>query len=271
MAQALAPKCFGGIYGITDKNLKPQQIANTYTNPDQITPGTITPDMWNATAMDTYMSPYTKGVVDIALREADRQRAIERLRENTAATQSGAFGGYRQGVVEAEGERNYNQRLGDIVNTGYQNAYNNAQTQFNADRASSVGAQTTNQANALQAYQNNQAALQQAAILDAQAGQNNITNARQSVLDQLNALNMGISGATQLPGIETAYQQGSGVAQNALTTADASARSAMQAYYDAISKLSDANGNINLQKAQNLSNIMFGNNIPSGVQATVKT
>ena len=271
MAQALAQKGIGGIYGITDKNLTPQQIANTYTNPDQITPGTITPDMWNATAMDTYMSPYTKGVVDIALREADRQRAIERLRENTAATQSGAFGGYRQGVVEAEGERNYNQRLGDIVNTGYQNAYNNAQTQFNADRASSVGAQTTNQANALQAYQNNQAALQQAAILDAQAGQNNITNARQSVLDQLNALNMGISGASQLPAIETAYQQGSGTVQNALNTADASARSAMQAYYDAISKLSDANGNINLQKAQNLSNIMFGNNIPSGVQATVKT
>ena len=271
IAQGLAQKGIGGIYGITDKNLTPQQLSNSYTNPDQITPGTITPDMWNATAMDTYMSPYTKGVVDIALREADRQRAIERLRENTAATQSGAFGGYRQGVVEAEGERNYNQRLGDIVNTGYQNAYNNAQSQFNADRASSVGAQTTNQANAIQAYQNNQSALQQAAILDAQAGQNNINNARQSVLDQLNALNMGISGATQLPGIETAYQQGSGIAQNALTTADASARSAMQAYYDAISKLSDANGNINLQKAQNLSNIMFGNNIPSGVQATVKT
>ena len=271
IAQGLAQKGVGGIYGIADKNWAPNQISNSYTNPDQITPGTITPDMWSATAMDTYMSPYTKGVVDIALREADRQRAIERLRENTAATQSGAFGGYRQGVVEAEGERNYNQRLGDIVNTGYQNAYNNAQTQFNADRASSVGAQTTNQANALQAYQNNQAALQQAAILDAQAGQNNITNTRQSVLDQLNALNLGISGATQLPAIETAYQQGSGVAQNALTTADASARSAMQAYYDAISKLSDANGNINLQKAQNLSNIMFGNNIPSGVQATVKT
>jgi hypothetical protein len=271
IAQGLAQKGIGGIYGITDKNLTPQQLSNSYTNPDQITPGTITPDMWNATAMDTYMSPYTKGVVDIALREADRQRAIERLKENTAATQSGAFGGYRQGVVEAEGERNYNQRLGDIVNTGYQNAYNNAQTQFNADRASSVGAQTTNQANALQAYQNNQAALQQAAILDAQAGQNNINNARQSVLDQLNALNMGISGASQLPGIETAYQQGSGIAQNALTTADASARSAMQAYYDAISKLADANGNIDLQKAQNLSNIMFGNNIPSGVQATVKT
>jgi len=271
MAQALAQKGVGGIYGITDKNLTPQQISNAYTNPDQITPGTITPDMWSKTAMDTYMSPYTKGVVDIALREADRQRAIERLKENTAATQSGAFGGYRQGVVEAEGERNYNQRLGDIVNTGYQNAYNNAQTQFNADRASSVGAQTTNQANAIQAYQNNQAALQQAAILDAQAGQNNINNARQSVLDQLNALNMGISGASQLPGIETAYQQGSGIAQNALTTADASARSAMQAYYDAIAKLADANGNINLQKAQNLSNIMFGNNIPSGVQATVKT
>jgi hypothetical protein len=271
IAQGLAQKGIGGIYGITDKNLTPQQISNSYTNPDQITPGTITPDMWNATAMDTYMSPYTKGVVDIALREADRQRAIERLRENTAATQSGAFGGYRQGVVEAEGERNYNQRLGDIVNTGYQNAYNNAQSQFNADRASSVGAQTTNQANAIQAYQNNQAALQQAAILDAQAGQNNINNARQSVLDQLNALNMGISGSSQLPGIETAYQQGSGIAQSALTTADASARSAMQAYYDAIAKLADANGNINLQKAQNLSNIMFGNNIPSGVQATVKT
>jgi len=271
IAQGLAQKGIGGIYGITDKNLTPQQLSNSYTNPDQITPGTITPDMWNATAMDTYMSPYTKGVVDIALREADRQRAIERLRENTAATQSGAFGGYRQGVVEAEGERNYNQRLGDIVNTGYQNAYNNAQSQFNADRASSVGAQTTNQANVLQAYQNNQAALQQAAILDAQSGQNNINNARQSVLDQLNALNMGISGASQLPAIETAYQQGSGIAQNALTTADASARSAMQAYYDAIAKLSDANGNINLQKAQNLSNIMFGNNIPSGVQATVKT
>jgi hypothetical protein len=235
-------------------DVSPKQIFNSYNTPDKFTPAT-----WDKTAMDTYMSPYTQGVVDIALREAERQRGIERLRENTAATQSGAFGGYRQGVVEAEGERNYNQSRNDITTKGYQNAYTDAVSQFAADRAAKQAA-----------YTGNQQALQAAATGDISAGQYNQANKFQAFTNQLNALNQGVSNVQNLGALETAYQNGRGNAGAALTSMDASARADQQAQYDALMKVLNEIGNVDLTKFQALvagAGVGSGNN--SGTQ--VKT
>ena len=174
----------------TAGTVTPGTVTYSYT-PDQMdkinamtsdyTAGThstkdVTANSWDQAAMDQYMSPYTKGVVDIALREAERQRAIERLKENTAATQSGAFGGYRQGVVEAEGERNYNQLLSDITTKGQQEAYNAAVAQFNADRAVDVAVQQFNENNSLENFKTLEQAKQTAAQLKLSAEQNNAAN-----------------------------------------------------------------------------------------------
>jgi len=220
-------------------DVTPKQIYNSYNTPDK-----FTPDTWNKAAMDTYMSPYTQGVVDIALREAARQRGIERLKENTAATQSGAFGGYRQGVVEAEGERNYNQLLNDIETKGYQNAYTDAVSQFAADRAAKQAAYTANQQ-----------ALQAAATGDISAGQYNQANKFQAFTNQLNALNQGVNNVQNLGALETAYQNAMGNAGAALTSTDASARASDQATIDALKQLGIDITNVDWTKAQNLSTL----------------
>jgi len=167
--------------GTVTYNYTPAELAKIKEQTSSYTAGThdikdVKADKWNQAAMDQYMSPYTKGVVDIALREAERQRGIERLRENTAATQSGAFGGYRQGVVEAEGERNYNQLLSDITTKGQQEAYNAAVTQFNADRAVDVAVQQFNENNSMENFKALQQAQQTAAQLKLTAEQNNASN-----------------------------------------------------------------------------------------------
>jgi hypothetical protein len=234
-------------------DVTPKQIYNSYNTPDK-----FTPDTWNKAAMDTYMSPYTQGVVDIALREAERQRGIERLRENTAATQSGAFGGYRQGVVEAEGERNYNQSRNDITTKGYQNAYTDAVSQFAADRAAKQAAYTANQQ-----------ALQAAATGDISAGQYNQANKFQAFTNQLNALNQGVNNVQNLGALETAYQNAMGNAGAALTSADASARADMQAQYEAIQKQLEAITNSPLFVAQSLSELAGLKNSNASTQVKV--
>ena len=254
LANALTLKGIGGAYRL-GSDVSPKQISNSYNTPDK-----FTPDTWNQAAIDTYMSPYTKGVVDIALREAERQRAIERLKENTAATQSGAFGGYRQGVVEAEGERNYNQLLNDITTKGYQSAYTDAANQFAADRTAKQNA-----------YTGNQQALQTAATLDANAAQNNQNNAFQAFTNQLAALNQGVNNTQNLSALETAYQNAMGNSAAALNSTDASARASDQAYIDAISKLLEQIANIDLTKAQGVSGIAGIAQNPSNTQVKVSS
>jgi hypothetical protein len=236
-------------------DVTPKQIYNSYNTPDM-----FTPDTWNKAAMDTYMSPYMQGVVDIALREAERQRGIERLRENTAATQSGAFGGYRQGVVEAEGERNYNQSRNDITTKGYQNAYTDAVSQFAADRAAKQAA-----------YSGNQQALQAAATGDISAGQYNQANKFQAFTNQLNALNQGVNNVQNLGALETAYQTAMGNAGAALNSTDASARASDQATIDALKQLGIDITNVDWTKAQNLSTLAGLSQNNSNVQIKQST
>ena len=219
--------------------------------------------------MNNYMSPYTKGVVDIALREAARNRAIERLRENTAATQSGAFGGYRQGVVEAEGERNYNQSLNDITTKGYQDAYNAAVAQFQADRAAKLNAEQNNQANALAAYQANEAAKQQAAQLGMSADQYNFGNALNYYNANAGLLNNIISGSQGLGSLATQQQAANIASQNALKGYSADAQAQYQNVIDAIIKSVNETGNVDLTKFQNLvTGSGVGQNNQSGVKVT---
>lgn len=81
-----------------------------------------------------YMSPYTQNVTDIQTREAQRQADIATMGRNAQATGRGAFGGSRQAIMDSEAARNLATQKGDITATGLQNAYTNAQAQYNADQ-----------------------------------------------------------------------------------------------------------------------------------------
>jgi hypothetical protein len=88
---------------------------------------------FGADAAQQYMNPYQQNVTDIANREAARSSGIQANTDASRAAQAGAFGGSRQGVVDAERERN----LGLLQNNTMQGqaaAFANAQQQFNADQ-----------------------------------------------------------------------------------------------------------------------------------------
>ena len=96
---------------------------------------------FDAAARAQYTPEYHQGVTDIALREA---KAADANRQNELAAQSsmaGAFGGDRQGILEAEQARNYQQLRSDIQTRGNQQAYEAATQQFAADRAARLEAQ----------------------------------------------------------------------------------------------------------------------------------
>lgn len=78
-----------------------------------------------------YMSPYTQGVVDIQQREAQRQADIASTSRNAQAVKSGAFGGSRQALTDAEAARNLALQKGDIQAKGLQDAFNQASNQYN--------------------------------------------------------------------------------------------------------------------------------------------
>ena len=128
--------------------------------------------------VQNYMSPYMQNVVDTQTREANRNYDISGNQTNAQATQAGAFGGGRQAIMQAENERNRNTALNQIQATGAQNAFQNAQQQFNAQQNANLQAQQANQQAGLTTGSQNAQLQQQAnANNQALAGQYGITGA----------------------------------------------------------------------------------------------
>jgi hypothetical protein len=91
------------------------------------------------------MSPYASNVTDIGVREAETQRDLAKTAGMTGAIGRGTFGGARQALLQAEQERGANQNIADIRTKGQQEAYTNAQAQFQADQARRLQAEQLNQ------------------------------------------------------------------------------------------------------------------------------
>jgi hypothetical protein len=81
------------------------------------------------------MSPYVSNVIDTQRREAIRNAQQGQLVQNLSAARQGTYGGSRELIAATERERNLNQQLSDLQAKGLQSAYENAQSQFDRDRA----------------------------------------------------------------------------------------------------------------------------------------
>ncbi len=117
-----------------------------------------------------YMNPYMQNVVDIQQREAQRQADIAGTQRAGQAVRSGAFGGSRAGLMEAEAARNLATQKGDIQAQGQNAAFQNAQQQFNQQQQANLQAQMANQGAGLQVGSQNLNA--QLGIQQLGAGQN---------------------------------------------------------------------------------------------------
>jgi hypothetical protein len=119
---------------------------------------------------DAYMSPYMQNVVGIQQREAQRAADIAGTQRGAEAVKSGAFGGSRQAIMEAEAARNLATQKGDIQATGLQAAFQQAQGQFNTEQQARLAAQQANQQAGLTTGQQNLASQQATQQLGTQTG-----------------------------------------------------------------------------------------------------
>tara|TARA_R100001369_G_scaffold92405_1_gene137291 strand:+ start:569 stop:1402 length:834 start_codon:yes stop_codon:yes gene_type:complete len=125
-ASDLQNQAFGGIGSL---NLPTSQM------------GTFAPSQFTAQNAADYMNPYLTAALQPQIDEARRQSEIDRIANNSRLTQSGAFGGSRQAIMDSENQRNLQQNLAGITGAGYSDAYDKAMNQYNVQQGREQTAQ----------------------------------------------------------------------------------------------------------------------------------
>jgi hypothetical protein len=129
-----APTTFGNQYQAPSA-YQPTAFTNQYQAPQDYKSVGAT---FGADQAQQYMNPYLQMSLNPQLEEARRQSQITQMGNSAKMTQAGAFGGSRQAIMDAETQRNLGTNLANITGAGFNTAYTNAQTQFNADQARKI-------------------------------------------------------------------------------------------------------------------------------------
>ena len=93
------------------------------------------PEMQRDANLSQYMSQYTQGAIDPQLRQIREQAAAQRAELGAQAGSAGAFGGYRHGLQEQAAGQEAQQRMQDVTAKGYEKAFQDAVSGFQADRS----------------------------------------------------------------------------------------------------------------------------------------
>lgn len=148
---------------------------------------------FDQSAAQKYMSPYMDAVVNRAQSNAQETFNQQQAQRNLGAAKAGSFGGSRAAVQNSIANNQLNNQMTDIFVNGQQSAFENAQSQFNTDRARDLQAQTQNQNTALTYGQSNQGAALDAAKLNEQSrqfgsnlGLQGLDLQRQAAMDRMN-------------------------------------------------------------------------------------
>ena len=102
------------------------------------------PQQYTGNNVSQYMSPYAQQVMDVQKQEALRDFGKGLTAQNLGAARQGTYGGARNVLANTEMQRNLQTQLGGIQATGMQNAFQNAQQQFNTSQAQQQAAQQAN-------------------------------------------------------------------------------------------------------------------------------
>jgi hypothetical protein len=105
----------------------------------------ITPGSFLNQNIQSYMSPYTKNVIDVSTADLERARQQARTVDAAKAAAARAFGGSRQGVAEAETNRAYDENTARMIAQQNAAAYDAATRLSEADLSRSMQAQLANQ------------------------------------------------------------------------------------------------------------------------------
>ena len=145
----------------TQYTFRPADFASTFTKDAQ---GRMTSPL---------MSPYMDAVVQRQQADAERQAKIAEQVQNAQAARSGAFGGSGNLLMRSQANANLARQKGDIMTAGLQNAFQNAQQQYNTQNQLNAQQQQFGAGLGLQGLQTaNTAAQNLANIGQTQYGQN---------------------------------------------------------------------------------------------------
>tara|TARA_R100000234_G_scaffold39298_1_gene23410 strand:+ start:8729 stop:9718 length:990 start_codon:yes stop_codon:yes gene_type:complete len=103
---------------------------------------------FDTAAAQKYMSPYIQNVIDVQKQQAIRDDQRQQAARDAAAVQAGAFGGSRQAVQDALAQEALTRQLGQIQASGQQQAFEQAQSQFERDREARIGVERAQAAEA---------------------------------------------------------------------------------------------------------------------------
>ena len=92
-----------------------------------------------------YMNPYRSQVIDTTMEALDRQRQIQQQQNAASAVNAGAFGGSRQGVVEAETNRAFADQAAQTMAALNAQGFDTAASLQQADADRALQAQLANQ------------------------------------------------------------------------------------------------------------------------------
>ena len=84
--------------------------------------------------ISSFQNTFEQEVVDNALADLDRSRALQLKQDQDAAIGSGAFGGSRSALLEAETNRNFFDRAGNLASNMRYQGYNDAMNRAMNDR-----------------------------------------------------------------------------------------------------------------------------------------
>jgi hypothetical protein len=131
--------------GALNQNYAPQQFSSQQVNaPSLAQYGMQAPQLFGTMQAQQYMSPFIQQALEPQMREAVYSAKRGQLAQDLGAARQGTYGGSRQLLASMERERNLGQQMGDIQARGMQSAFENAQQQFERDRAAQMQTGTQN-------------------------------------------------------------------------------------------------------------------------------
>jgi hypothetical protein len=170
----------------------PERVFDGYT-PERITAeGLLDVDI------NRYMNPFIDNVANNVMSDMDRSRQMVQMQNADAAARAGAFGGSRQGVLEAETNRGFFNEAGVVSDLLRAGAFRNAQEAATGDLVRRMEAARLNQAAGLEGNQQRMQAqgLNQAAGLT--ANQQRLAAGQALGALGLQQQQMGLQGSQQL-------------------------------------------------------------------------
>jgi hypothetical protein len=135
----------GGMQALQAGQYQPGQFGARNIRAPNLQQFTINaPEQFGGAQAQQYMDPYMQQVVNIQKQNAIEDAQRTQLGTNLGAARQGTYGGARQLLAQGQREAALGKQLSDIQATGSQAAFQQAQQQFERDRAAQLGVSQQN-------------------------------------------------------------------------------------------------------------------------------